>query len=264
MSDAPENSVILLNVDRVSFAYQDQPVLREVSLGLKSAQVVSLIGPNGSGKSTLIKLCLGHLIPAQGQVAWEGKPVHQWTRRQLARRVAYLPQSPFFEPEQRVLEVLQLGRAPYWQAFGIESSADHRIVAEVAKLLELDDLLHRSMDQLSGGQRQRVFVGRCLVQEPKAMLLDEPSTFLDLRHQVELLQLLRRLSRERGIGVLMASHDLNLAGAFGDQLLLLDNGQVAAAGSPAQVLNPDLLTRVYGVPIQRIDRPEGPLIFPRV
>jgi iron complex transport system ATP-binding protein len=115
--------------------------------------------------------------------------------------VAYLPQSPSYEPEQRVAEALRLGRAPYWGAFGIESTRDAQVVGEVARLLALDDLLARRMDELSGGQRQRVFVGRCLVQEPRALLLDEPNTFLDLRHQVELSQLLRRLARERQVPI---------------------------------------------------------------
>jgi ABC-type cobalamin/Fe3+-siderophores transport system ATPase subunit len=113
--------------------------------------------------------------------------------------------------------------------------------------------MRRPIERLSGGQRQMVFLGRCLVQEPRVMLLDEPSTFLDLKHQVELLQLLRKLSKERGIGVLMASHDLNLAGAFADRLLLLDQGSVAASGTPAEVLRAEVLTRVYGVDIDVAD-----------
>src|SRR5205085_815914 len=203
----------LLEADNLSFAYGERPVLRGVSLRLGAGEVVALLGPNGSGKSTLIRALLGQL-PAAGSMKWEARPVNNWSRRELARRVAYLPQSPAFEPEQRVADVLRTGRAPYWGAFGLESARDLRVVIEVADLLGLTDLLDRPMGHLSGGQRQRVFVGRCLVQEPQALLLDEPNTFLDLRYQVELGRLLTRLSRERGIGVLMASHDLNLAGAF--------------------------------------------------
>ena len=137
---------------------------------------------------------------------------------------------------------------------------------EVSALLHLDELLDRRMDQLSGGQRQRVFVGRSLAQEPRALLLDEPNTFLDLRHQVELLQLLRRLSRERGVGVLLASHDLNLAASLSDRLLLLEDGALAATGTPGEVLDPELLGRVYGLPMQRIDRgnDKPPAVLPRV
>jgi iron complex transport system ATP-binding protein len=255
----------LLRATDVSFSYGDVPVLRGIALTLGAGEVVTLLGPNGSGKSTLIRALLGQLH-ATGAVAWQSRPLGSWRRRDLARLVAYLPQTPAFEPEQTVRDVLRLGRAPYWGAFGVESPRDGEVVAEVAAMLHLNDLLARRVDQLSGGQRQRVFVGRCLVQEPAALLLDEPSTFLDLRHQVELLQLLRRLSRERGVGVLLASHDLNVAASLSDRLILLDAGSVAVAGTPGEVLDPALLERVYGVPMDRIDRGAGraPAVLPRV
>ena len=263
---APQLDTIDLNARDISFAYGDTTVLRGVSLSLKGGEVVALLGPNGSGKSTLIRALLGQLDASAGEIAWDGRDVRAWRRRDLARLVAYLPQAPAFEPEQRVGDVLRLGRAPYWGAFGVESRRDEEVVREVAELLHLGDLLGRRMDQLSGGQRQRAFVGRCLAQEPRALLLDEPNTFLDLRHQVELLQLLRRLARDRGVGVLLASHDLNVAASLSDRLILLDQGAPAATGTPAEVLDPALLARVYGLPMQRIDRGEGqaPAVLPRV
>jgi iron complex transport system ATP-binding protein len=252
----------LLQASQLSFRYADRPILREVSLSLDAGEIVSLLGPNGAGKTTLIRALLGHLR-ASGNIEWDGNQLQQWSRRELAKRVAYLPQTPTADAEQTVLDVLRLGRAAYWGAFGIESVRDVQVVDEIAGLLELRELLDRPMDALSGGQRQRVFVGRCLVQEPKAMLLDEPSTFLDLRHQVELCGLLRKLAREKGIAVLMASHDLNLAAGFSDRLMLLNDGAIIAAGTASDVLRPELLGSVYGVPIERIDR-EGmaPVVFP--
>ena len=198
--------------------------------------------------------------------AWFRGRCAAWRRRDLARRVAYLPQTPTADVVQSVEETLRLGRAPYWHAFGIESEHDQRIVVQVATLLELNDLLHRPIVELSGGQRQRVFIGRCLVQEPAAMLLDEPSTFLDLKHQVELMQLLKRLAKERSIGVLMASHDLNLVSSFANQVVLLKEGLVIRHGSPAHVLQPDVLSQVYGVEMQRIDTGAGaaPIVIPRI
>jgi iron complex transport system ATP-binding protein len=254
---------ILLEARSLTFAYRDRPVVREVSVALSGGEIVTFLGPNGSGKSTLIKLLLGHLRGA-GTILWEGRDVAEWNRRELARRVAYLPQSPGWEAEQRVADVLCLGRAPYWRAFGIESAHDIQVVKEVAAMLGLEDLLDRRIDEISGGQRQRVFLGRCLVQEPRAMLLDEPNTFLDLRHQVELCQLLRQLARDKSIGVLMASHDLNLAGAFADRLVVLHEGSVVAAGRADEVLRADLLGRVYGMPMARIDRAAGkaPVVIP--
>jgi iron complex transport system ATP-binding protein len=257
----------LLHARDLSFAYSpDRPVLRGVGLSLAAGEVVALLGPNGSGKSTLIRALLGQLHATTGDIAWQGRTIGDWRKRDLARVVAYLPQTPAFEPEQTVHDVLRIGRAPYWGAFGVDSPRDGQIVEDVARMLHLDDLLSRRVDQLSGGQRQRVFVGRCLVQEPRAMLLDEPGTFLDLRHQVELLQLLRRLAREQGVGVLLASHDLNIAASLADRLILLDGGTLAADGPPADVLDPALLERVYGVPMDRIDRgpDRAPAVLPRV
>jgi iron complex transport system ATP-binding protein len=250
----------LLNASGVSFAYGDKPVLRDVRITLAAGEVVALIGPNGSGKSTLIKSLLGHL-PARGEIAWDGHPMREWRRRELARFVAYLPQSPAFEPQQRVADVLRLGRAPYWGAFGLESAQDLEIVRRTIDELRLGEWTTRRMDEISGGQRQIVYVARALVQEPRAMLLDEPNTYLDLRHQVELGQLMRRLARERSLGLLVASHDLNLAAAFADRLVLLQDGAVAADGPPEVVLDPELLTRVYGVPMQRLSREGKPPVL---
>jgi iron complex transport system ATP-binding protein len=203
-------------------------------------------------------------LSAPGKIDWEAKPLAEWRHRELARRVAYLPQQPAWEPGQRVDEALLLGRAPYLQAFGIESARDIEIARDVSRLLNLDELLPRKMDELSGGQRQRVFLGRCLAQEPAALLLDEPNTHLDLRYQVELGRLLLQLARDRGIGVLMASHELNLAGLFAHRLMLLSDGEVLGDGSPDEVLRPELLSTVYGVELIRVERPAGqaPVIVP--
>jgi iron complex transport system ATP-binding protein len=255
----------VLTASNVWFAYGEKPVLRIAAMTLKPGEVVALLGPNGSGKSTLIRAVLG-LVEARGEIHWLDRALSQWTRRELARKIAYLPQNPSYEPAQTVAHVLRLGRAPYWSAFGIESPRDEKAVNDVAAMLELADLLARPMDELSGGQRQRVFVGRCLVQEPLAMLLDEPNTFLDLKHQVELSQLLRKLAREKSIGVLLASHDLNLAGSFADRLLLLREGQIIAQGSPQDVLREEVLSSTYGLPIERIDRGESksPIVVPKI
>lgn len=253
----------ILQASNLSFRYTEKPVLADVSLALAPGEVVALLGPNGSGKTTLIRTLLGHLRAA-GTIAWDGKSLEAWTHKDLARRVAYLPQSPTHEIGQTVLDVLRLGRAPYWRAFGIESTRDAEVVDRIAATLGLTDLLHRSMDLLSGGQRQRVFVGRCLVQEPAAMLLDEPNTFLDLRHQIDLGTLLRKLAHDEQIAVLMASHDLNLAGMFADRLMLLSEGRVVADGPPDAVLRPEILSRVYGLPMLRteVGHNRKPLVYP--
>jgi iron complex transport system ATP-binding protein len=249
----------ILKASGVTFSYGDEPVLRGIDLSLFAGQIVALLGPNGSGKSTLIKTLIGHLR-AEGKIEWDGRAIGKWGRREMARKVAYLPQSPVYGEDQMVWEVLGLGRSPYWSAFGVESAKDWEIVRAVSKRVGLNDLLNRRMDQLSGGQRQRVFVGRCLVQEPAAMLLDEPNTFLDLRYQVELCELVRKLAKEQSIGVLMASHDLNLATAVADRVVVLDGGVVSAAG-PVAVLREEHLSKVYGVRMTRLQRSDGGPVF---
>jgi iron complex transport system ATP-binding protein len=257
---------VLLTATDISFAYGDRVALRGVSVSLAAGEVVAVVGPNGSGKSTLIRALLGLHEIKRGAIEWEGKPIRAFPRRELARRVAYLPQNPSGDPDQTVADTLRLGRAPYLRSFGIESSDDGHAVIDVAGRLQLDDVLSRPLGELSGGQRQRVFIGRCLVQEPVALLLDEPNTFLDLRHQLDLLRLLRNLARERNIGVLMASHDLNLVGTFADRMMVLDDGAVVAQGSAMDVFRDIALGRAFGVQLEVWERGAGraPFLFPRI
>jgi iron complex transport system ATP-binding protein len=249
----------ILRADNLSFSYTaTRPVLSDISLSLPKSHLLTLLGPNGSGKSTLIKLLLHHLRPSAGTVTWFDRDVRRWKPRDFARRVAYLPQSPTAGPADTVLDVVRLGRAPHLSALGLESESDLRVVRETADLLSLSDLLHEPLSHLSGGQRQRVFLARALAQRPDALLLDEPTTYLDLRHQLDLLKLLRSLATDTGLAVLMSGHDLNLAAAFSDQILLLDAGRPAGYGPPADVLTPELLSAVYQTPMTRL----GPYVLP--
>jgi iron complex transport system ATP-binding protein len=242
----------LLETSNLCFAYGDQGILRDLCFCLDRGELVALLGPNGSGKTTLIKTLL-NLLPAQGEIAWAGKRLSQWPRRELARCVAYLPQAPTYDPGQTVFDTLRLGRSPYLKMMGLESARDAEVVRQVADSLSLTELLNTPLEHLSGGQRQRVFIGRCLAQEPQALLLDEPATYLDLRHQFELCRLLRELARERKLAILMASHDLNLSAAFADRMILLSEGAIVAQGAPSAVMEPELLTKVYGLPMKRLD-----------
>ena len=250
-----------LHADNVAFSYGATPVLRGVTLHVNPGEIVALLGPNGSGKSTLLRCLLGQL-PATGTIFWDERPVASWPVRDLAKKVAYLAQSAGAEDEMTVSDVLRMGRAPYLRGFGVESLRDAACVNETAARLALTDLLHRPMNELSGGQQRRVLLGRCLVQEPSVLLLDEPSTFLDLRHQADLGRLLRRLARGQGLAVLMASHDINLASQFADRMPILHDGRIVADGAPASVLDPDLLSRVYGVEMTRVESGENVFVFP--
>lgn len=253
----------LITVRDLCFAYEELNVLNGVSLTLSAGEVVALIGPNGSGKSTLIRLLCG-LLHGKGEILIKDRPLTAWRRRMLARTIAYLPQTPTYEPSDRVRDVLRLGRASYWGAFGLESDHDLTVVEETARRLELHELLSRRMDELSGGQRQRVFIGRCLVQEPAALFLDEPNTYLDLKHQVDLLSLLHKLAHEHNLAVFMASHDLNLAGAFADQLVLLCDGSITARGSVAEVLQAPVISRAYGLPMVELSSNGRRVLVPKL
>lgn len=232
---------------------------------MPEGRIIVLLGPNGSGKSTLLRLMLGELTPTSGGVTWLGRALSHWPVRERARGIAYLPQSPQYQAGERVADVLRAGRTPYLGALGLESSKDMEVIGAVCEKLDLLDLLDRPMDELSGGQRQRVFLGRALVQEPSVFLLDEPNTFLDLRHQAELWRVLREVARERNLAILAASHDLNLSAAFADELVLLEAGRIAARGTADEVLRTELLSRVYGVEMERVDRAgRSPIVIPVV
>jgi iron complex transport system ATP-binding protein len=241
-----------LEARNLTARFGDRVVLQDAALTLRESEVVTLIGPNGSGKSTLLRAVLG-MIPSVGEVRWWDAALASCGPRRLAAAVAYMPQHPAFEPGDRVIDVLRLGRSPHQSWLGIERDEDERVVQDVAARLDLRDLLGRGIETLSGGQRQRVFLGRCLAQQPRALLLDEPATFLDLRHQVELYKLLRTLASERQIAVLMASHDLNLAATHADRAVVLKAGRVIAHGVVSESMSEAVLTEAFDVPMRRID-----------
>lgn len=240
----------LLEARDLTFGYGEREVLTGVSVSAERGEIVALLGPNGCGKSTLLRLLLGQLR-GRGRVVWDGRELADWTPRQLARFAAYLPQQPVFPAGIRVGDAIAMGRYPHLGLLGLESQRDVAVVREAAGLMDLSEHLRRPVAELSGGQRQRVFVARCLAQEPTAMLLDEPDTFLDLQHVAQLATLLRDLSRHRAgrprMGVILATHNLHLAAAVSDRVLLMSQGKVAASGPPAEVITPERIQDVYGV-----------------
>ncbi len=242
----------LLDAQSVSVKLSGKPVLNQVSLKLHPGEILTFIGPNGSGKTTLLRALLGH-IDSEGTIEWFGTPIRDLRLRDLAKRVAYMPQTPTYDPNDTVEEVLRLGRSPHQGLLGIETDHDDRVIREIAASLELDELIDRELSTLSGGQRQRVFLGRCLAQSPKALLLDEPATFLDLRHQVELYKLLKKLATENQIAVIMASHDLNLAATHADRAIILKEGMMLASGAIDEVMTSEIMSSAFDIPMKRIE-----------
>jgi iron complex transport system ATP-binding protein len=236
-----------------------------VSLRLARGEVVGVIGPNAAGKSTLARLCCGLLTPQQGSVSLQGASLSTLSRRERARRVAFLPQHPPHDLSFTAHEVALMGRAPHLGLWSLEGPRD--LDRARAALQEVDalDLGHRPISQLSGGERQRVFLARAFAQEAALLVLDEPTAALDLAHQVLLVSALRRRAREGG-GALLVLHDLALAGAACDRLVLLDRGRVVREGTAAEVLRPEVLSPVYGTEVEVVPNPATgqPLVAPRI
>jgi cobalamin transport system ATP-binding protein len=239
----------ILEVNGVTFGYERQPLFYDVHLQVHSGEMVGLLGPNGSGKTTLLRLISGVLPPQQGTIFFEGRNLHDWGRRNIAQNIAVVPQElqvPFaFSVEQMV----SLGRSPYINWLGSKSRKDENIVRDVMQAAEVVPLAKRIFNELSGGERQRVMVAMALAQQPKLLLLDEPTAHLDIKYQIDTLELVERLNHERGVTIIAALHDLNLAARYFPRLVLFQRGIVADAG-PAEVLDPHLLRRVYGIDVQ--------------
>jgi len=242
--------MIGLQIRQVSFSYFDGFILNDISLSIGAGETVGLLGPNGSGKTTLIKLACGILKPNHGEIWLDGTRLSQLSRRFIAQRIAVVPQQFHVSFAFTAAEIVTLGRIPFLKAFAEESEADRRLVTEVLELVGISELRERRFDELSGGERQKVILAMALAQEPKLLLLDEPTAHLDISHQVEMLELVRKLNAERGLTVIAAIHDLNLASLYFDRLILLKGGRVLADGTPSQVLTEQMISEVFSASVR--------------
>ena len=237
----------LLYTDKLSVGYGDRTVVFDIALSAEPGQILCLIGPNGAGKSTLLKTLLRLLPPTAGAVYLEGKELRAYSERELARRsAAMLTGRP--EPElMKSAEVVAAGRYPYTGRLGILSEEDRRVVRESMEKVGVSELADTDFTHLSDGQRQRVLLARALCQEPRLLILDEPTSFLDIRHKLDFLQLLRELVRERQLAVVMSMHELELAQRFADRLLCIRDGRVDRAGSPEEIFSGGYIEQLYGL-----------------
>jgi len=239
-----------LEVQQVYFSYLDGMVLHDISLSIRAGEMVGLLGPNGSGKTTLIKLASGILKPDQGDITLDGQGLSQLNRKSIARRVAVVPQQFHVPFAFTVKEIVLLGRIPFIKPFAEENEVDKRLVADVLELIGISELAERRFDELSGGERQKVILAMALTQQPELLLLDEPTVHLDITHQVEILELVRSLNLERGLTVVAAMHDLNLAALYFDRLILLKDGRVTIDGTPPQVLTENNIREVFAAAVK--------------
>jgi ABC-type cobalamin/Fe3+-siderophores transport system ATPase subunit len=232
---------VTFKLAHVGFAYG----LRDASFETPDAGLVTIAGPNGAGKSTLLGIMAGLRQPYSGSCAYEGVEVRAWRRREFARRVAFLPQMLRLEFPFTAEQVALMGRTPYAGGW-FESPEDHAAAERAMETTDTTAFRGRDFRSLSGGERQRVVLASALAQEPRVLLLDEPTTFLDLKHQLSMYRILAELGR-KGMLVVSVTHDLNLALQFANRVIVLEDGRVAGDGAPQDVLNPELIDRVFGV-----------------
>lgn len=254
----------MLKIEALTVSYGTRRVLTEISLEVNSGEVVALIGPNGAGKSTLVRAVSG-IIPAQhGKVSMNGEDLLAQTTMQRARCLAVVPQAVSMPPAFTVWETVLMGRTPYLNFLGQVSAKDEEIARLALDRVDALDLAERRVGELSGGEQQRVLLARALAQSTPILLLDEPTSNLDLHYQVSFMETVSSLARQDNLAVLVALHDLNLAARYSDRVALLVDGGIKAAGTPRQVLTPDLISAVYHLPVQVIPHPfaDVPLVLP--
>ncbi|WP_099867405.1 ATP-binding cassette domain-containing protein [Pararhizobium haloflavum] len=247
----------LFSLSGAAFAVDGRMLLHPLDLTLAPSRIHGLIGPNGSGKSTLIKLLARQQNATAGTLRFLGRPLGDWAARAFARRVAYLPQFTPAADGMSVRELVELGRFPWHGSLGRFSAADEESVERAIEQTGMAEMAGRLVDSLSGGERQRAWLAMLLAQDAECLLLDEPTSALDIAHQVEVLALIRRLACERGIGVLIVLHDVNMAARHCDELLALGRGRLVARGTPREILQPERLGEIYGLDMGVIAHPES-------
>ncbi|MBM7624409.1 heme ABC transporter ATP-binding protein [Sporohalobacter salinus] len=237
---------IKLEVDELSYKYDNLKVLQEVSFSVSRGEFIGLIGPNGSGKSTLLKNINSILYPDAGKVYLDNFNLQDLGKKEIAKKLAVVPQNNNVNFDFTVEEIVLMGRAPYIGRFESESTKDYKIVREAMELTNTLKLAERPISQLSGGERQRVILARSLAQQPEVLLLDEPTSNLDINYQLEIMNLLKKFNCEHDLTVIVVLHDLNLASEYCDKLLLLEDGEIYDHGSPEEIITAENIEEVYG------------------
>ena len=260
----PMKSDPAFTTDQVSTGYGSHVVSRRLSLTIEHGTRTALVGPNGSGKSTTLKTLARLIAPLRGAVYLSGQDINRLPTRQVARQMAILPQVHEVPAELTVMELVEQGRFPHVGALGMLRRRDDEAIQNAIRMTRLSEFVHRPIDTLSGGERQRAWMALALSQQTDILLLDEPTTFLDVGHQLDLLELVSGLNRDRGVTIVMVLHDLNHAARFSDRMVALSGGDVVADGTPAEVLTPRLLRDCFGVDASVVTDPNSgsPMCIP--
>ena len=239
----------VLSLKKVGFSYDGFWAIRDLDLDVKQGELLAVLGPNGSGKSTLLKVVDGILTPQEGEVLLKDRPVSRYTRSDVAKEVAMVAQETHFNFSFSALEVVLMGRFPRLGSFQFEGKRDMEAASRALQATQCLDLAERSIHELSGGEKQRVLLARALAQEPTAILLDEPTSFLDLRYKKEIFDLISSLTHERNLSVVVVSHDIDLAAQYCDRMIMLKDGRVHSTGLPDEVITASNIKAVYECPV---------------
>ncbi len=242
----------LLRIDNLSVGYGPQMVIKDIHMEIHPGDFVGVLGPNGSGKTTLLRCISGVLKPASGDIYLEGKKLWDYSFREIARKLSVVPQGIEAGFEFSVLEFVTMGRIPYLRPLRGETALDLAVVRRAMELTGTISLADKSFCELSGGERQRVVIAQAIAQEPEILLLDEPASYLDISHEIEIFDLIRKLNREQNITVIVVLHDLNMALRYCKSLILLDNGKIFAEGTPSEVLTTDNIREVYNAEVEML------------
>ena len=239
----------VIDVNNLEFGYGDNLVLRDISFSIESGSFVSILGPNGSGKSTLLKTINQIYKASKGEILLYDKNILTYKKKEIAKKIALVAQSTYIDYDFTVEDIVMMGRHPYKSRFENEDESDYEIVRESLKFTNTLDLKDRLINQISGGERQRAFIAKALAQKPLILLLDEPTSNLDINHQMDILNLLKKLNKENGLTVILVIHDINLASRYSDKIILLNEGKVLADGSPEEVITLENMEDVYDMKV---------------
>lgn len=246
----------MLKLDKVSFSYHNHSLFKDISLALPEQQITTLIGPNGSGKSTLFKLFTRAVQPSSGAVLLDEENIWQLDAKKYAQKVAIVHQKNELYDEIKVIDLIKMGRLPY-NSLLQENKSNQKIIDQILTSLEIREFADKYMDELSGGQRQRVWLAVALAQQPKYLFLDEPTTYLDLHFQFQFLKLLKKLNQEQNLTICMILHDLNQTLQLSDHVILLNNGQIQASGTPEKVITQKLISKNFDINCEVLQTEHG-------
>lgn len=248
-----------LQIKNLGFSYGSTEILRGINMWLNPSEVLGIVGPNGTGKSTLLR-CIDRILIPEGEVLLDGQEISGMSRVELAKRIGYVPQSMTGIFPATVFDMVLLGRRPHLSWRSSEEDIDK--VLEMLDLMDIKDLAMRNFNETSGGQQQKVLIARALAQDVDILLLDEPTSNLDIKHQLEVMEILTELSRTKGISVMMAIHDLNLASRYSDRIIMLNGGGIRDEGDPASVLTAENIRSVYDVDVVVRNEDGKPYMIP--